>query len=145
MKSLLVSALAFLLGLASANAGNTLRFALTITGISEEPKPFPVESLGFSVTPVEIEDRFEPSAIRGGKANSVRFFLPEVEDEVIVAFLNWQRRIMNGQAKAHGADLVAYNFQGKPVQRWHLSNAWPSKIVAPTFSSTDQTPLDTTP
>jgi phage tail-like protein len=42
----------------------------------------------------------------------------------------WHEAVMNGDigAARKSASLIMYNVDGKPVARYHLENAWPSKI-----------------
>jgi phage tail-like protein len=50
----------------------------------------------------------------------------------------WRKLVEDGavdQARKNGA-IVMFNETGSEIARWHLFNAWPSKLVGPTTDAT---------
>ena len=64
-------------------------------------------------------------ALRGGSTKSLGIFA-------------WHQTVVEGQIAAAKKDatLVMYDAGGRPVARYHLENAWPSKVDISGFNAT---------
>ena len=121
---------------ASTGAGDAIsasRFSLTIDG---------VEIAQFSEL-VAIVSEGEPDDLAGkvlkklpGKRNPPTITLrrPLTTDLALVA---WHETAVDGQTKAaqKEATLVTFDAAGAPAARYHLENAWPSKIEVSTLKA----------
>lgn len=92
-----------------ASAAVAARFSITIDGY-EIASFFELAGINSSVEPVTI-------VLKRGKTRSPEMWA-------------WHEAVQAGNMAAarKSASLVMYNYEGKPVARYHLENAWPSKV-----------------
>jgi phage tail-like protein len=91
-----------------AKIGLANRFSITIDGV--EIASFAEASINARAKPATV-------VLKRGKNSSMELWA-------------WHEAVRTGDMAAarKSASLVMYNYDGKPVARYHLENAWPSKI-----------------
>jgi phage tail-like protein len=91
-----------------------------LSGITTEVEPVKfMESSDKEIIMKQLPGTTTPGKIvlKRGKNNSMELW-------------SWHEAVLNGDivAARKSASLVMYNYDGKPVARYHLEHAWPSKI-----------------
>jgi hypothetical protein len=114
------SSLALAAGLAAAAA-----LALTASAAADTRAASPaLETARFSLTidGVEIASFSELAEIAPGKLVLRR------GSTTSKAIFAWHQSVVEGQIAAKDATIVLYDTGGRPVARYHLEHAWPSKL-----------------
>jgi phage tail-like protein len=121
-------------GLAANQPNDALtaaRFSITIDGyeiasfselggITTEVEPVKfLESSDKEIILKQLPGTYKPATIilKRGKNQSMELWM-------------WHEAVLNGDivAARKSCSLVMYNFDGKPVARYHMMHAWPSKL-----------------
>lgn len=91
-----------------------------LSGITTEVEPVKfMESSDKEVMIKQLPGQYKPATVvlKRGKNSSMELWA-------------WHEAVLNGDivAARKSASLVMYNYDGKPVARYHLEHAWPSKL-----------------
>lgn len=91
-----------------------------LQGITTEVEPVTfMESTDKEVVLKQLPGRFAPGKVvlKRGKNNSMELWA-------------WHEAVLHGNivAARKSCSLIMYNYDGKPVARYHLENAWPAKL-----------------
>src|SRR4051794_25791917 len=91
-----------------------------LSGITTEVEAVKfMESSDKEVITKQLPGQYKPATVvlKRGKNNSMELWA-------------WHEAVLQGDivAARKSASLVMYNYDGKPVARYHLEHAWPSKL-----------------
>lgn len=91
-----------------------------LSGITTEVQPVKfMESSDKEVITKQLPGQYNPATVvlSRGKNSSMELWA-------------WHEAVLNGDivAARKSCSLVMYNYDGKPVARYHLEHAWPSKL-----------------
>ncbi|WP_158893774.1 phage tail protein [Amycolatopsis anabasis] len=118
-------------GLGAGDALTASRFSITIDGY-EIASFTELQGITTEVKPVELMESTDKEVILKklpGKAEPATIVLKRGKNKGMELWA-WHEAVLNGDivAARKSCSLVMYATDGSPVARYHLENAWPSKL-----------------